>query len=101
MKPADDVETIRREEWITLYRKKNPAADHWAAGYGVIDHSIETQARVFAMADLAAARGMHGDGVPFFDVFHAADRIASAAMWLVVHETYARNVYLEGRDLSL
>ena len=35
-----------------------------------------------------------------FEVLHAADRAACAAMWLVVHETYARNVYLDGRDLG-
>lgn len=31
----------------------------------------------------------------------AADRLASAAMWLTVHDTYAQNVYLDGRELSL
>lgn len=33
-------------------------------------------------------------------VFEAADRITSAAMWLVVHMTYANSVYLDGRPLS-
>jgi hypothetical protein len=37
--------------------------------------------------------------VPLFEALHAADRVASAAMWLVVHETYADAVYLDGRDL--
>ena len=49
--------------------------------------------------DLLAARGIRGDGVPVFELLHATDRIAAAAMWLVVHETYARNVYLDGREL--
>src|SRR3989304_4095652 len=57
--------------------------------------------RVFTMADLLAASGLVGDGVPLFDLLSAADRIASAAMWLVVHETYAQNVYLDGMDLTL
>jgi phosphoketolase len=35
-----------------------------------------------------------------YDVLHAADRIASAAMWVVVHQTYADRVYLDGRDLA-
>jgi phosphoketolase len=52
-----------------------------------------------AMAEVLAARGTPGDGVPLFELLQAADRVASAAMWLVVHETYARHVYLNGRDL--
>jgi phosphoketolase len=83
-----------------LYRRKDPSADRWAAGYGVIQHSPETQARVFAMAEMLAARGTQGDGVPIFELLHAADRACNAGMWLVVHETYARHVYLDGRDLA-
>ncbi len=90
---------IRTEEWVSLYRCNNPAADRWAAGYGVIEHTVETQARVFTMAELLAAQGIRGDGIPVFDMLYATDRVASAAMWVAVHETYARNVYLNGRDL--
>lgn len=90
----------RMEEWVTLYRKKNKEADRWAAGYGPLEHSIETQVHVFAMADLLEARGVKGDGVPLFEVLHAADRVTCAAMWLVAHETYTQNVYLDGRDLA-
>jgi phosphoketolase len=100
MPHREKAEAIRREEWVTLYRKKNPAAERWAVGYGPVSHSVETQARVFAMADLLEARGVQGDGVPLFDVLYAADRVASGGMWLVVHETYAHNVYLDGRDLT-
>jgi phosphoketolase len=100
MMQNENAEAIRREEWVALYRRRNPAADQWATGYGPIEHSVETQARVFAMADLLAIQGVRGDGVPVFDVLYAADRVASAAMWIAVHETYARNVYLDGRDLD-
>ena len=100
MSKSANAEAIRTKERVTLYRKKNPAADRWAAGYGPIHHTVETQARVFAMAELLTARGVQGDGVPLFDVLSAADRVASAAMWVVVHETYARNVYMDGRDLT-
>ena len=68
MPQSEKAEAIRREEWVTLYRRKNPAADRWAVGYGAIHHTAETQARVFAMAELLAARGVRGDGVPLFDV---------------------------------
>ncbi len=96
----EQTKSIRLEEWVSLYRESNPSADRWAAGYGSINHSPETQARVFAIAELMSARRTRGDGVPFFDVLHSADRVASAAMWIAVHETYANNVYLDGRDLA-
>ncbi len=100
MSERRSAEAIRTEEWVTLYRKRNPEADRWAVGYGPIHHALETQARVFSMAELLAAREVKGDGVPLFDLLRAADRVASAAMWLVAHETYAQNVYLDGRDLA-
>ena len=82
------------------YRQRHAAVGLWAAGYGPIQHSVETQARVFAMAELLSARAVKGDDVPMFELLAAADRLASAGMWLAVHETYAMNVYLDGRDLS-
>jgi phosphoketolase len=100
MAQSEKAESLRTSEWVNLYRRRNRAADRWAEGYGAIQHNIETQARVFAMAELLATRSISGDGVPLFDLLHAADRVASAAMWLVVHETYARNVYLDGRELA-
>jgi len=95
-----NVEAVRDEEFVSLYRQKHPQASAWATGYGPIEHRVETQARVFRMAELLEARGVRGDGASLFEVLQAADRAASAAMWLVVHETYARNVYLDGRDLE-
>ena len=94
------AEKVRTKEWVDFYRKRNPTADNWATGYGTIAHTIETQARVFTMAERLAIEGVEGDGVPLFNLLYAADRVASAAMWIAVHETYARNVYLDGRDLE-
>jgi phosphoketolase len=99
MAQSENKEPISTEEWVNQYRKKNPAAGRWAEGYGVIQHSIETQTRVFQMADSLVAKGIRGDGVPLFELLYALDRVASAAMWVVVHETYARNVHLDGRQL--
>jgi hypothetical protein len=93
------TEVIRKEEWGRLYRKNNATAERWARGYGAIRHTLETQARIFAMAEILAARSVRGDGVSFFDLLHGADRITSMAMWLAVYEPYTRNVYLDGREL--
>ena len=68
----------------------------WRAGYGVIQHSDATCERVTAMAGHFAQTG---DGVPFWELLGAADRLASAAMWLTVHDTYAQRVYRDGRML--
>jgi phosphoketolase len=100
MAASASARKVRRNEWARLYREGNPSAGRWAAGYGPIAHNEETQARVYAMAELLAARRTAGDGVPLFDLLHAADRLACAAMWLVAHETYCQNVYLDGRELG-
>lgn len=100
MSHRENIDNIRRGEGVDLFRKKNPEADRWAEGYGPIKHEVETQARIFAMAQHLSAKGIQGDGMPLFDLLHALDRVTSAAMWVVVHETYARNVYLDGRELT-
>jgi phosphoketolase len=100
MSHRETIDSIRREEWIELYRKSHPEADRWAEGYGPIKHEVETQARIFAMAQHLSAKGIGGDGMPLFDLLYALDRVTSAAMWIVAHETYARNVYLDGRELA-
>jgi phosphoketolase len=73
----------------------------WSQGYGRIRHAAGTRRRIAALAQELAGRGVRGDGLSVYEALLAADRIASAAMWLVVHETYARNVYVDGRPLGL
>jgi phosphoketolase len=75
---------------------KNPAAV-WAKGYGVVRHQPETRKRIKALERRFAKTG---DGVPFWEILAAADRLASASMWLTVHDTYAKSVYLDGRPLA-
>jgi len=96
---SNDAEVVCQKEWVQLFRSWDSSACIWADGYGPVSHSIETQAGVYTMAETLKVKGIAGDGIPLFDVLHAADRIASAAMWIAVHETYAQNVYLDGRDL--
>jgi phosphoketolase len=59
-----------------------------------------TRRRVAATVQALAKRRVRGDGSSPYDLLGALDRIANAGMWLVVHETYARNVYLDGRLLG-
>ena len=57
MPQTESTKAIRRHERVALYRQRHAAANRWAAGYGPIQHTVETQDRVFAMAELLAARG--------------------------------------------
>jgi phosphoketolase len=82
---------------IQTYRQRNPLAHEWAEGYRRIQHTLETQDRVFGLADAFAQRNIDA---PLFQVLIAADRVASAALWLVVHATYARRARLDGGPLS-
>lgn len=78
----------------------NPEFAAWAGGYGVIRHLPATQLRIHQMACELQRRGVAGDGVGFYELLRALDRVASAAMWLVAHAAYARQVHLDGRPLA-
>lgn len=90
-------EALDVEKTVLEYRRRNADAAAWAKGYGRIQHSIETQVRIFQLADVLADRDWN---TPFFEVLIAADRVASAGMWLVVHSTYARKAHVDGRPVA-
>ena len=83
------------------YRHDDPQFARWAQGSGVIRHTDETQARIHDIATRLEDQGRQGDGVAFYELLAALDRLTSAGLWLVVHQTYARNVYLDGRPLDV
>lgn len=72
----------------------------WRAGYGAIQHSTQTIARVETMLDHLVGLDQLRNREQGRALLHAADRIASQAMWLVVHMTYAQRVHLDGRALA-
>ena len=80
-------------------RDVDAAFTEWAKGHGVIRHTVQTRTRIRALADRLASAGVGGDGIPFFELLRALDRVTSAAMWLVVHQTYAHRVRLDGARL--
>lgn len=94
----DKLQRIRHR--AELYRNSSRSFARWAAGYGVIRHSDQTQVRVYKMAHHLVLKGGAPSIDAILDYLHAADRIASAGLWLTVHMTYASNVYLDGRDLG-
>jgi len=75
------------------------ALDAWARGCGVIRHSDQTRERIGALAARLVETGAASSEDLVYEALSAADRLASAAMWVVVHMTYARRVDLSGADL--
>lgn len=100
MGTVDSQDDRQLAEQAAQHRNDDPLFARWAEGYGVIRHSDTTQVRIHELAASLGDHGSNGDGVAFYDLLIALDRLASAGLWLVVHQTYARNVYLGGRLLA-
>jgi len=93
------AEHQRISEQAAAHRQADPVFAHWAAGYGVIRHDPLTQIRVHQMVG-ELAPGCTPDAATAWQRFAAADRIASAGMWLVAHMTYAQRVHTNGAALD-
>ncbi len=76
------------------------AKETWLKGYGVIKHKAETIKRIEELEEYLTKEKIKGDGFDLYSLLHAADLIASEALWLVVHQTYAKNIYTDGRPLK-
>ena len=76
-----------------------PSYGRWVGGYGVISHKERTRQRAVALAEKLVQSGKVPDATFVFDVLAAADRLTNAAMWVVVHMTYAKRVRLDGEPL--
>lgn len=72
----------------------------WSAGNAVIPHGNETVCRIHDLVESLAGTRNGLQAQEIYRMFRAADDIASAAMWAVVHMTYARHVYTDGRPLA-
>ena len=77
----------------------NISFQQWATGSGVIRHDETTQQRI---ADLLIDLERQGlcSQEQALRLFAATDYLCNMAMWLTVHMTYAKNVYLDGRELQ-
>jgi hypothetical protein len=72
-----DAELIRQTDSVNRYRRLHRAADDWAAGEPGVCHSIETQDRIFRLAEQLRHR-LDGRGIgPFFPVLKAIDTVSS------------------------
>lgn len=73
---------------------------HWAKGNGVIEHQPATQLQVYELATALQEAGVIADKAECYQKLTALDVLTNQAMWLVIHMTYAKHVFLDGRDLS-
>ncbi len=81
-------------------RRADTACAHWAHGCGQIRHDDSTQLRIGALARRLVEQGQAADLGAVYGLLAAADRVCNAAMWLVVHQTYADHVHTDGRPLA-
>lgn len=85
--------------YLEQHAAQEPAFARWRAGYGPIQHHSDTQALVVAMAADLVQRGIHPNVAAVYDKLSDLDRLTAAAMWVVVHMTYAQRVRLDGQPL--
>jgi phosphoketolase len=100
MYPMLDEDLHRIKQRAALYRKSYPEFANWAKGYGVIQHTDETQVRVFDLCQQLLCENRFGTLADILSLFVAADHLTSSAMWLVVHMTYANKIDLSGAPLN-
>lgn len=82
------------------HARQEPAFAAWRGGYGVIQHTPETQAGIYRMAHQLVQAGLQPDLGSVYELLRALDRLASAGLWLVAHMTYAQRVRLDGAELQ-
>ncbi|WP_430461123.1 xylulose 5-phosphate 3-epimerase [Thalassolituus sp. LLYu03] len=88
-----------REEADRL-RQENPALAAWVRSAGIIPHTDATQIQAQLMAESLLQKGLIHDVRDFFSGLQALDCLTQQAMWLVIHMTYTRRVWLDGRDID-
>ena len=93
-------ERQRIKDQAQALRSQEPACAEWALGYSVIEHDELTQVRVGEMVAGMVEAGSLPSAAIGYRRLMAADRIASAGMWLVVHMTYAQRVRMDGLPLQ-
>ncbi|MEZ2720257.1 xylulose 5-phosphate 3-epimerase [Paenalcaligenes hominis] len=72
----------------------------WQQGYGPIEHSEETRQVIHQMGQRMVELNLQPNLDTFYKKMIALDRLTAAAMWLVIHMTYANRVRMDGQPLE-
>lgn len=83
------------------WRRDDPLFAQWALGYGVIQHDDESQLRARRLVTDLLGQDARRSAADSWRLLSAADRLASAAMWLVAHMTYAQRIHVGGEPLEV
>src|SRR6202521_1202694 len=75
--PTVEIIDDLRTNWVREYRHGHPAADLWASGQRHVSHSLETQERVFRMAEQLERRGV--DRTDLFTALERSDRCVAVS----------------------
>ena len=73
----ENAQALRRDRWVESYRLAHRGADRWANSPSGIRHSMETQDRIFRMAEQMRECRDWPDAKPLFPVLKAVDDVAS------------------------
>lgn len=85
---------------LAEHARNEPAYADWQRGYGPLQHSPQTCAAVYRMAQQLVQAGVQPDLASVYRHLRALDRLTAAGLWLVVHMTYAQRVRLDGTALA-
>lgn len=85
---------------LAEHARSEPAYADWQRGYGPLQHSPQTCAAVYRMAQQLVQAGVQPDLASVYRHLRALDRLTAAGLWLVVHMTYAQRVRLDGTALA-
>lgn len=99
-KELDAPERCQIERDAARCRELEAPFASWAEGYGAIAHDPLTQVRIHRLVRTWVSDGVLPDAQTGYRRLAAADRLASAGLWLVAHMTYARRVRLDGSPLE-
>ena len=66
------------EQWVQSYRADHRAASEWARGSHTVRHSVETQSRVFRLAEQLRATQMTPNVGRLFSMLRALDTVVDA-----------------------
>ncbi len=72
--------------------------EEWQEGYGVITHSSDTANIVDTIINYYFAKDQNEEE-RVYSILNAADNICNMAMWMIVHQTYAKKAELDGSQL--
>jgi phosphoketolase len=85
---------------LAEHARSEPAYAEWQRGYGPLQHSPQTCAAVYRLAQQLVQASVQPDLASVYRHLHALDRLTAAGLWLVVHMTYAQRVRLDGSALE-